>query len=128
MKTSIDNLDNALADLLSEYSGGVAEKVKDDVDEVTAECLDGIRQDSPSDSRKVKYKYNRGWAKKTLQESATEKQNVIYNRTNYQLTHLLENGHAKVNGGRVEGKPHIAPNEAKAEEKLMKLVERDVQG
>ncbi len=126
MKTSIDGLDSAIADLLSEYSGGVAEKVKKDVDDVTEECLSGIRQDSPSDARNVKRKYNKGWTKKTISETSTDKSNVIYNRTNYQLTHLLENGHAKTNGGRVEGKPHIAPNEENAEKSLMERIEKDV--
>lgn len=56
-------------------------------------------------------------------------QKVIWNRTNYQLTHLLEFGHATRNGtGWVNAQPHIRDVEQKYKVKFVDLVEKKIRG
>ena len=118
MKCSIDDLAEAVISELEDYSEVVAEGLKEDVKDVAKECMQDIKDNSPVRTGK----YKKGWRIKTEFESDSDIRLRIHNKTNYQLTHLLEKGHAG-RGGTVEGSapafPHIEPAEEKAERKLI---------
>ena len=70
-------------------------------------------------------KYAKSWrakediARKTRLNAAA----VVYaNKNGYRLAHLLEKGHAKRGGGRVAGRPHIAPAEDAAKDTLVEKI------
>ena len=65
--------------------------------------------------------YSRGWTMGHFQAGADVGYRVK-NEDNYQLTHLLEKGHAKVNGGRVSAKVHIRPVETKGITMFMQMI------
>lgn len=111
----IDKLATEIEAELAKYSQEVAEQIKIDVQEVAKECVAEIKQKSP----KRIGKYRRGWRKEVVYESDEDLRIVIHNKTSGQLTHLLEFGHAKVNGGRVDGRPHIGPAEQRAKKSLI---------
>lgn len=118
MNVSVDGLADAIAAELAAYEQEVTDGLKTEVRAAANEAKRDIRNGSPA----LSGDYRKGWASKVQYESVDDIRVRVYNRKEYQLTHLLENGHAKVNGGRVAARPHIMPAEKKAEEKLLKKV------
>lgn len=114
----IDGLAEAIAKELHEYSEEVTEEVKESVKDAAKACVATLRQTSPKSTGD----YAKGWAASTAYEGPDDIRMQVHNRTDYQLTHLLEDGHAKVNGGRVEGQPHIQP----AADAAAQILEKDV--
>lgn len=114
----VDGLAAAIAEELSAYSSEVAEEVKKSVKTAAKTCVNTLKQTSPKDTGD----YAKGWTQKTAYESASDIRAQVYNRTDYQLTHLLEDGHAKVSGGSVAAKPHIQP----AADQAAEILEQDV--
>lgn len=128
-KVSVDGLADAIAQELSGYGREVAAGVKKEVKQVATECRKEISQNSPV----LTGSYKAGWGTRTEYESSEDIRIAVHNRTDYQLTHLLENGHLSSNGtkrefGRVAAHPHIRPAEEHAEEKLMRKVKVVVKG
>ncbi|MEK5390210.1 HK97 gp10 family phage protein [Margalitia sp. FSL K6-0131] len=114
MTTSINNLANEIARQLALYTSEVAEKVEAIKEDVTKEAVTLLKEKSPKNTGD----YAKSWAKKKVGKNI-----VIYNRK-YQLTHLLEKGHVKREGGRVAAKIHIRPVEEMIVEEYVNRVER----
>lgn len=120
----INNLADAVMQELQDYSDEVTEQLKKEVKQVAKECVKEIKQNAPE----LTGDYVKSWRQKTVFESSNDIRVVVHSKDEYRLTHLLEYGHAKVNGGRVPGKAHIRPAELNAEEKLLKKVKVVVKG
>ena len=113
-KIPLQELEITIQKDLAAYSDEVAEGIRKEVKAVAKETVAALKATSPKDTGE----YARGWSSRVEFESREDIRVRIYNRTEPQLTHLLEYGHAKTNGGRVEGRPHIRPAEQQAEKKL----------
>ena len=85
-----------------------------------------VKQQIESTAPKKTGKYSKSWAVKKTRETSDSIQIVVHSKR-YQLTHLLEFGHAKRGGGRTRAFPHIAPAEQAGIEQLTRDIERDLQ-
>ena len=121
-KVEISQLAEAVVKELKNYSEEVTEKIKKAESDIAKKTVTELKSTSPVGRTG---KYAKGWKTTVTFENRYNKRVTIHNKV-YQLTHLLEYGHAKVNGGRVEGKPHIAPAEEKAINEFLKTVKEAV--
>lgn len=123
-----DELAAAIAAELESYRQEVTDGLKKEVMQVGNRTAKRVKDTAPRSKGKNGGEYAESWTCKKAYESANDIRVVIHSKDHYRRAHLLEYGHAKVNGGRVEGKPHIIPAEQEAEKELMKNVKVVVRG
>lgn len=119
MVTNINNLSSEIAEQVALYTREVKEEIEAAKQEVSKELVNNLKRDSP----KKTGDYQKGWRIKK-----DKKSNKIHNKTDYQLTHLLEKGHAKRNGGRVNPEVHIRPNEERAVKEFESRIKGAIEG
>jgi len=128
MSKTIDasELQKSVIDYLEDYKEDIDEDVIEVVDEVTKQAKDELKQTSPRGKGSRNNPYYRGWAIKLSKKRTGVYHKVIWNRTNYQLTHLLEFSHATRNGGRTRAIPHIRPVEEKYNVEFVDKLEKKI--
>ena len=115
--TKIQGIAGEIQKALQAYAHDVAENITIAKDDVSKDFKTNVTKDSPVETGS----YEKGWRIKKFKKS-----NIVHNKTDYQLTHLLEHGHVKRNGGRTDERIHIRPNEEKAVKDFLKRVEKAV--
>lgn len=118
MAVSVNGLADAIMAALQEFETETTEALKESVVSAADACLASVKANSPKDSGD----YQKGWRVKKVYEGEHDMRVRVYNKDHYQRTHLLEDGHANVDGGRTEGKPHIGP----AADQASRVLERDI--
>jgi hypothetical protein len=117
----IGRLADEITSQLRKYSQIVTDDVEQIMDDVSKEAVSQLKAKIRDVGLVQTGDYMRGWARKRLPNGW-----VIHNKTDYQLAHLLEYGHAMVNGGRVPGTPHIRPVEEWLEKEFEDRVEKAI--
>lgn len=122
LKVSIDEMDQAINEQLQKYAGSITEDMKDSLRESAKDIRKGISKNSPVRSGR----YKKSWAVKKLSENSTGLDLVVHSKDRYQLTHLLEFGHALRNGGRADARPHIEPAEEAGKKELVESLKEKI--
>lgn len=103
-----------IADMVRLYTDEIKVEVEKAALDVTQSTVALLKDTSPKNTGV----YAKGWGREKQKKGGY----LVRQKKKPSLTHLLEKGHAKVNGGRVAGVPHIFP----AEEIAVKEFERRV--
>lgn len=121
---NINEMTDAIMKGLEDYAELATEDMKEAVKHASTKVRKEISANAPKDTGK----YAKSWTAKKVRETSQTLTMVVHSKNRYQLAHLLEYGHAKRNGGRVEGKAHIAPAEQEGIRQLQEEIERALRG
>jgi hypothetical protein len=116
---TVDQLGAEIKKILDEYEGDITRNIPEITEKIGKKGALALRNSSKSAVNGNKYW--KGW-KSTIFRERMVSTAIIHNAKLPGLPHLLEHGHAKVGGGRVAGRVHIAP----VEEKLIDQYEKEI--
>ena len=128
-KIKVDQLAKEIEKTLQDFVGVTEEACDKGVRETAKDAVQALRNAHPSGSGQYGSwdKYNRGWkVMQTKTDKRYHRKTTIHNETDYQLTHLLEKGHALANGGRARAFPHIAPVAEQCETDLLQNIKKHI--
>lgn len=116
--TSIDDMASEIMKGLTEY----VDLAEADMKKAVKKTATAVKKEISANAPERTGRYAKSWAAKKTKENSHALEMTVHSKDRYQLAHLLEKGHAKRGGGRVAGRPHIAPAEKKGVEMLEQLI------
>lgn len=122
-KVKVDDLSNVILEYLENFKDVTEEAAEKGLSETATTALQQLRNAHPSGSGEYGSwdEYNKSWKVLKLKR---DKKAVIHNEKHYRLTHLLEKGHATVDGGRTRAFQHIAPVADKCDDELLQNIKK----
>lgn len=99
-----------IKEILNEYSHDIQDAITEKAIETAKEGQTKLKSTSPKNKKNTVHKgrYAKGWKVK-IEKGRNFVNCTIYNSTDYQLTHLLENSHLTRNGTKTKPIKHIEP-------------------
>lgn len=112
---------NDINKILQEYALDIQEGITNSAYDIATKGMNDLKNEKSTYQVRTG-KYNKGWKVKKEKGNNYVKAK-IHNATDYQLTHLLENGHKTRNGGTTRAFKHIKPVEEYCVKEFSKEVE-----
>ncbi len=113
-KISVTELTDVIKEQLEDYR----QLAVDEMTEAVKDAGETVRKEIAANAPKDTGKYAKSWVSKVTAQTALGVEVTVHSPSRYRIAHLLEHGHAKRGGGRVEARPHIAQAEEAGEKKL----------
>lgn len=114
-------------DILNDYSHDIQDEITEEAIRIAKDGQYKLKKTSPINKKSTSHKgrYAKGWRVK-IEKGRGFVNCTIYNATDYQLTHLLENGHLTRNGKKTTPIKHIEPVHDECCDEFEKSVENIV--
>ena len=118
-----EQFQKAVMDALAEYGDKVSDMLEAEVKSISRQTVKDLKGSAPSGGS-----YARGWSHKPQKGGAYKLSDTVYNRTDYQLTHLLEKPHStgRYGGGSYPKKKDYTGTMAKIEKENTARFEGEV--
>ena len=117
-----------IQDILGEYSSEIDDALYQEAQKIGKEGVQELKSTSPINKKKTSHQgnYRKGW-RMEIERGFGTVEVTIHNKTDYQLTHLLEKSHLTRNGGKTTPKVHIAPVEEKCVREFEERITRKIE-
>jgi len=122
-RTSFENLTETIMEELNFYAEDVIQGMLQICRKLADEAIEMLEMASPVGTGEYADKWTR-----SIETLPGEPIKLVIHNKKYQLTHLLEFGHATIDGGRVEGQPHIAKVQDWINEEFVARTEAMIEG
>lgn len=106
-----EGFEKAVMEALAKYGDDVMHTLEGTTKSISRHTVSALKGSAPSGGS-----YARGWSHKAQKGGAFKLSETVYNRTDYQLTHLLEKPHPTGGGGHYPKKVNYTGNIARIEE------------
>ena len=121
VKVKPEGFEKVVRDLIVKYNDEAIDIIAQATKTASRNTVSDLKSQSPKGNTG---RYASGWSHKAQKSGITKYTEVVYNRTDYQLTHLLEKPHATGHGGHYPSKKdHTGIIARMEEENVNKYIE-----